>query len=498
MWGQIIRPHDIIYSIRERGTSIFKFITSLLFNKATRPLILGSIRKLISLKLKPGKNNKYLSSSPRIMQEKKLMVSAILNSVERSIQKKIISPKITSAVLSLWSKAVATPKNDSMPVRKFYKRYGEKPPWFLVISPGHACNLKCDDCYAASNPTGAKLGYKILDRLIGDALRMWDIKLIVFSGGEPFAYQSEGKGILDIAQKYQDCLFLTYTNGMLIDRDTASRIAECKNLTPAISVEGMRETTDKRRGNGIFDRVLSGMELLRQHGVPFGISVTANSSNQEEILADGFLDYFFKEQGTFYAFYFQYLPMGRKADFELMPSPGQRVAFVKKLWDVIERKSYFILDFWNHGTLVKGCVAAGRQAGGYFHIDWNGKVMPCVFAPYSPVNINDIYSQSDKTINDIWEAPFFGAIREWQKEQGHGSSEPKKEGNLLMPCPYRDHYARFAEWIEKYRPEPEDGSEKDKISKLKYYEKMTAYDKELAILLDPLWQEEYKGAKGDV
>ena len=108
----------------ERGTSIFNFLTALLFNRVTRPLMFGAIRKLVSFKLRPGRNKKYVNSSSRIMQEKKFMVSAILK---------------------LWSKAVATSKNDSIPVREFYKRYGDKPPWFLIIGPGHACNLKCDD-----------------------------------------------------------------------------------------------------------------------------------------------------------------------------------------------------------------------------------------------------------------------------------------------------------------------------------------------------------------
>jgi len=79
------------------------------------------------------------------MQEKKFMVSAILQSVKRALDEKTISREITFAILKLWSKAVATSKNDSIPVREFYKRYGDKPPWFLIIGPGHACNLKCDD-----------------------------------------------------------------------------------------------------------------------------------------------------------------------------------------------------------------------------------------------------------------------------------------------------------------------------------------------------------------
>ncbi len=33
-----------------------------------------------------------------------------------------------------------------------------------------------------------------------------------------------------------------------------------------------------------------------------------------------------------------------------------------------------------------GCISAGRP-GGYFHLDWDGNISPCVFAPYAVDNI---------------------------------------------------------------------------------------------------------------
>ena len=88
-------------------------------------------------------------------------------------------------------------------------------------------------------------------------------------------YQSEGKGVLDMAEKHTDCYFLTYTNGTLIDDSLALRLAKTGNLTPTISLEGWRERTDARRGAGIFDRTLETMNRLRAAGVPFGVSLTA-------------------------------------------------------------------------------------------------------------------------------------------------------------------------------------------------------------------------------
>jgi MoaA/NifB/PqqE/SkfB family radical SAM enzyme len=200
--------------------------------------------------------------------------------------------------MALWGQALAIRRENSPIVRRFHEEYGCNPPWFLVISPGHACNLKCRDCYASSAESGDKLSWDLLQQVVSDARRLWDIKLLAFSGGEPFAYRSQGKGILDLAQQHPDILFLTFTNGTLIDAETAARMAHLKNITPAISVEGLCNTTDARRGSGIFNHVLQSMRYLRDAGTPFGLSVTVNRGNHLEVLSDEFLDFFFRERGV--------------------------------------------------------------------------------------------------------------------------------------------------------------------------------------------------------
>jgi len=111
-------------------------------------------------------------------------------------------------------------------------------------------------------------------------------------------YRSERKDLFDILRENQDQYFMMYTNGTLIDREAARRLAELGNLTPVISVEGWERETDARRGQGVFTRILQAMENLRACGVSFGISMTATRENAEIILSDGLIDYYFKEQGA--------------------------------------------------------------------------------------------------------------------------------------------------------------------------------------------------------
>jgi MoaA/NifB/PqqE/SkfB family radical SAM enzyme len=144
------------------------------------------------------------------------------------------------------------------------------------------------------------LDWTTFDRIVTEAKTLWGVRFLAVSGGEPLAYRSEGKDLLDIAEKHPDIFFMFYTNGTLIDGKTARRMAALGNVTPAISVEGWRERTDERRGTGVFDKVLGAMEQLRKAGVFFGISLTATRYNVEEIFSDEFLNFFFEEQGAFY------------------------------------------------------------------------------------------------------------------------------------------------------------------------------------------------------
>jgi len=477
---------------------LYKITVNLLYNRTCRKAIISLFEKLVAFFLNPGRTNSFSSLNAALQNEKKTMAIAAINAISKSIATGLIKKDVSEATLKLWARALIDTSKRKGPVKKFYMENHTDPPFLLVISPGHACTLKCADCYAASNASGSKLSREILDRIISDAKNLWGIKLVVLSGGEPFAWHSQNIDILDVASNNPGLLFLAFTNGTLIDEKTADRIAACKNLTPAFSVEGMRSATDKRRGEGIFDRVIAAMDLMKEAGAPFGISVTVNRNNCTSVLSEEFLDFFFKNMGAFYGFYFQYLPMGRNANFSLMPTPGQRLEFRELIWKKVEDKKLFLLDFWNHGTLVNGCIAAGR-GGGYLHIDWNGNVMPCVFTPYSAGNIVDIYSNGG-SLADIWNSPFLSSIRDWQKQQGHGrknsgskNDDSSPQGNLLTPCPYRDHYGQFIKLVKQHSGMPQDDSADMMLKDPQYYKKMTLYDKELAELFDPLWQQKYVG-----
>jgi len=426
---------------------------------------------------------------PGVDEDKMLMGLALAHVIERILAERRASAAVRRTLFQTLVQGLVFQQAGAEAKARFNAQYGEYPPGFLVISPGKTCNLRCIGCYADAGPTAEKLDWGTFDRIITEAKSLWGASFFVISGGEPLAYHSDGKGVLDAAEKHRDCLFLMYTNGTLINDQVAARMAKAGNLTPALSVEGFRERTDARRGAGVFDKVLAAMTRLRQAGVPYGISLTATRHNCEEILSDEFIDFFFGQQGALYGFIFHYMPIGRAFTLDLMPTPQQRLWLWRRSWELIRERRILLADFWNHGTAVDGCISAGR-GGGYLYIDWNGAVSPCVFVPYSPVNIKDVYARGG-TLNDVWAEPFFADIRAWQREYGLGQRSPERVGNWLAPCIIRDHHETLCRLMALHEPEPTDPNAREALLDEEYHRRLAEYDRQWQALSGKVWEQHY-------
>ena len=165
------------------------------------------------------------------------------------------------------------------------KKEGFKPPMFVVISPTMRCNLRCPGCYAGEYEQHQGLSTELVDRIIREAKAMGTY-FITMSGGEVFMRPD----MFDIWKEHDDVYFQLYTNGSMIDEGVARRLEECGNVAPMISLEGFRERTEARRGRGVYDRVMTAMDQLREAGVMVGVSFTETRENMEEIASNEILD----------------------------------------------------------------------------------------------------------------------------------------------------------------------------------------------------------------
>ena len=434
------------------------------------------------------KSHRVNGTLPGIIEDRKAVAIAIIHSIERGLAECDMSPAVLHAMIKILAQGLFLEQGDQPTAERFRQEHGVRPPTFLVLSPGKACNLRCVGCYADSANNQDLLEWSTVDRIISEGKTLWGARFFVISGGEPMAYRSEGKGILDLIGKHDDCMFMMYTNGTLIDEKVAQHLAQAGNMLPAISLEGFRERTDARRGKGVFDRIMAAMGHLREAGIPFGTSLTATRENAAEILSDEFMD-MLEDRGVLFSWIFQYMPIGRSFTLDLLPTTEQRKWMWQRSWDIVRDRKFFLADFWNSATACGGCLSAGGHgSGGYFYIDWNGAVSPCVFVPYAPVNIKDVYAKGGN-LNDVWADPFFRSLRQWQFDY------IEKQRNQLAPCPNRDHHAEFQQLLAQHEPDPIDENAAQALMDAEYGRGLAAYGESYDALTQDIWQRQYVGSK---
>jgi MoaA/NifB/PqqE/SkfB family radical SAM enzyme len=308
------------------------------------------------------------------------------------------------------------------------REHGFLGPYTIVINPTMKCNLKCTGCYAYNFDKGAHMDYDLLRKVLSEA-RDLGTRFITVSGGEPLAYPHFER----MAEEFNDLIFMNYTNGTLIDEKKARRLAELGNVWPAISVEGYEAETELRRGAGVWSKVQRAMRNLRDAGVMFGFSATPTRLNSDLLAEDRFVDYYL-EQGALFGWMFQYVPVGLDPDVNLMATPQQRdrVRQATKRWQVT--KPIFVGDFWNDGACVGGCMSASK----YCYVTPEGKVQPCTFVHFHTHNVRD------NTLTEIFQSPFFSAIRGMQPYSR----------NLLRPCKIIDNPQDLRDVVERCHAQP--------------------------------------------
>lgn len=302
---------------------------------------------------------------------------------------------------------------------------GVDVPYAILMDPTEKCNLRCTGCWAGDYQRVRELPFETMDRVCTEAEEL-GIHLIVVSGGEPMVAKDK---LIRLAERHPNQLFHPFTNGTLIDEEFVSEMVRLGNIAPAISVEGLEEQTDARRGKGVYQKIMHTMDLLREAGCVFGFSACYARNNTEIIASDEFIDTMV-DKGCAFGWLFTYVPVGSDPNIELMATPEQR----SLMYDTVRRwrnsKPIFIVDFWNDGEFSLGCIAGGRR---YLHINANGDVEPCAFIHYAVDNIND---------KSLKECLASSLMKAYQKRQ------PFNE-NMLRPCPLIDNPEKLVEIIEE-------------------------------------------------
>ena len=386
------------------------------------------------------------------------LIMNVFHDIDSSVLEKVFLNFIINANL------IGVPKQQAT-----RDKYGCNIPWAILMDPTSACNLHCTGCWAAEYGNKLNLTYDELSNIVRQG-KEFGTYMYLFSGGEPTVRK---KDIFRLCEEHDDCEFLAFTNGTLIDEEFADNMLRVKNFIPAISVEGFEEATDFRRGKGTYQAVMKAMAILKKKRLPFGISCCYTSKNVDSISSEAFIDHMV-DCGAKFAWYFHYMPVGNEAVTDLLPNPEQRTLMYRKIREYRKTKPIFTLDFQNDGEYVGGCIAGGRN---YLHINANGDIEPCAFIHYSDSNIRE------KTLLEAFQSPLFMAYH---------NSQPFN-CNHLRPCPMLENPTELRRMTEESHAHSTDLQSPESADHL--CSKCDAYAATWAPVADKLWEENPKSKK---
>lgn len=383
------------------------------------------------------------------------LVMNIFRDVDTDVIKKVFENFIVNANL------IGFPREAELS-----RKYGCNVPWAILMDPTTACNLRCTGCWAADYGKSLSMSYDELSDIIRQGKEL-GVYMYLFSGGEPLTRKAD---IIRLCEEHNDCQFLAFTNGTLIDADFAREMLRVKNFIPAISVEGFEAATDARRGEGTYQAVMAAMARLKAYKLPFGVSCCYTSQNIDSLSSEEFFDHII-DCGAKFAWFFHYMPVGVDAVTELLPRPEQREHMYRKIREYRQTKPIFSIDFQNDGEFVGGCIAGGRS---YLHISAGGDIEPCAFIHYSDSNIRE------KTLLEALRSPLFMAYHDNQPFNC----------NHLRPCPMLENPDRLAKMVKESGAHSTDMQSPEDAEHLR--EKCTPYAEAWAPEADKLWKESHK------
>ncbi|MBB4080446.1 MoaA/NifB/PqqE/SkfB family radical SAM enzyme [Lewinella aquimaris] len=138
------------------------------------------------------------------------------------------------------------------------------------VHPTLSCNLRCRHCYSSSSP-GEKAGLRSGEVVayLQYLREVHGFNVLSVSGGEPFLY-TELNELLEGARKlgYHNQVV---SNGMLLKSRRSEKTLNYIDSV-AVSVDGDRELHNALRDSTTaYDRMLEGLSVLRETGMPFGL-----------------------------------------------------------------------------------------------------------------------------------------------------------------------------------------------------------------------------------
>lgn len=334
-------------------------------------------------------------------------VASIINGMTRAAMTDLRSARFLAGFAVRSRKAAG--------IRAAVKARGKHVPAFLIASITESCNLQCKGCYARAfkscGNADPEMSADEWERVFSEAVQI-GVSFILLAGGEPLMRRD----VIEKASRVKDIVFPVFTNGAMLDAKYIELFSENRNMIPIMSVEGGLDTTDARRGPGIYDKIMKGMDACAERSIVFGTSVTVNRNNMDEVISRGFVDDL-AYKGCKAIIYVEYVPADHVSE-ELALDDETRGQMMERM-NALRGEAgdqIMLIAFPGDEKRSGGCLAAGR---GFFHINPRGGVEPCPFSPYSDTNLKDV------SLREAMDSPLFAGL-------GQGILDSEHRGGCVL------------------------------------------------------------------
>ena len=303
------------------------------------------------------------------------------------------------------------------------REFGCRVPRAVFMDPSSSGGLLC----AGSPGVLPEREYRLTEETMESVVRQGKglgIYIYAFTGREPLHC---AQSLIRICEAHPDCLFLIFTDGILIDWLLAEKMRRAGNVIPVVRFCGGEEETDRRHGAGTYRRVRQALEILRGKELFFGISCKL----AENTLLYGTSSDFYEDlirQGVCFLWYSMQVPDGGTVSDSVLPDLSRRAEAYQRIRRLRAVKPLPALDFQNDTRFFGGCQAGGR---GYLHIGADGGIDPCCYVRSEDRSAN-IYRM---TLLEALRSPAFRAYR----------GEAPGRAREIPSCPFPEHHVFLPE-----------------------------------------------------
>jgi MoaA/NifB/PqqE/SkfB family radical SAM enzyme len=264
-------------------------------------------------------------------------------------------------------------------------------PWFALWEITERCQKdgRCAFCYRAeSNVPDPSRGQwtRVLEQI-----SECGVPFITLLGGEPLIHDDVYEIIK--ALRVKNIFVKLITNGHLVDKHSARRLANAGVNQVAVSLDGLtRDVNDKSRGGGAFDKAIAAIALLTEAVPRVSLSFTVSSLSLEQIVH---LPKFCKEHNIADA-YISPLRASKqtrlpKGVTTLSPDQSQQLAQMVEKCNAQGLKTIHLQQ-----------CSCGRSS---MVIRADGRICPC---PFTDTDVGNVF---DEDLTDLWQKATYQAVK---------------------------------------------------------------------------------------